>query len=219
MSTDSPIINKELRHYLDSLGFNESDILKENREETKKLGAISIMQTGAAQGSLLSIICKLSNFNHCLEIGTFTGYSSICIASSISNDSKLTVVDNNQDYINIAEKFWKRANLLEKIEIIKKDGMDALRDFKKEDRKFDFVYIDADKSNYINYYELSISMVKSGGLICLDNTLWKGRVYGNEIKDKSTKIIQDLNSNLKNDKRIIHSLLTIYDGMTLCYVK
>ena len=88
-----------------------------------------------------------------------------------------------------------------------------------EDRKFDFVYIDADKSNYINYYELSISMVKSGGLICLDNTLWKGRVYDNEIKDKSTKIIQDLNSNLKNDKRIIHSLLTIYDGMTLCYVK
>ena len=102
MSVESPIISDDLREYVDSVGYAESNILKENRKETKKLGAISIMQIGAAQGALLSILCKISKFKNCLEVGVFTGYSSLCIGSSISDDSKLTCIDNNKEYLNVA---------------------------------------------------------------------------------------------------------------------
>jgi len=100
MSLDSPIHPKELKNYIDNIGYKESSILKENREETKKLGDVSIMQIGAAQGAFLSIICKLANFRSCLEVGVFTGYSSVCIGSSISKESKLTVIDNNEEYFD-----------------------------------------------------------------------------------------------------------------------
>ena len=102
MSAESPILSQELREYINYVGYSESDLLKKNREETKKFGALSIMQIGAAQGALLSILCKLSRFKNCLEIGVFTGYSSLCIGTSIPNKSKLTCIDNNKEYINIA---------------------------------------------------------------------------------------------------------------------
>ena len=115
MSADSPIINKELREYVDILGYSESELLKKNREETKKLGPISIMQVGAAQGALLSILCKCGKFKNCLEVGVFTGYSSLCISSAIENNSRLTVIDNNNEYLDIAKKYWKLANVVGKI--------------------------------------------------------------------------------------------------------
>ena len=98
MSADSPIMKKELREYVDSLGYSESELLRKNREETKKLGSISIMQVGAAQGAFLSILCKCGKFKNCLELGVFTGYSSLCISSAIESDSKLTVIVNNNEY-------------------------------------------------------------------------------------------------------------------------
>ena len=105
MSADSPIIKKELREYVDILGYSESELLKKNREETKKLGPISIMQVGAAQGAFLSILCKCGKFKNCLEVGVFTGYSSLCISLAIENDSRLTVIDNNNEYLDIAKKY------------------------------------------------------------------------------------------------------------------
>ena len=220
MSVESPIISDDLREYVDSVGYAESNILKENRKETKKLGAISIMQIGAAQGALLSILCKISKFRNCLEVGVFTGYSSLCIGSSISNDSKLTCIDNNKEYLNVARKYWEKAKIEHKINLIEDNAIDALNMLSKNNlNSFDFAFIDADKSNYCLYYEKIIPLMQKGGVVCIDNTLWKGRVYDNSIKNNSTQSIRDINQLINSDKRVEHSLLTIYDGMTICYVK
>lgn len=220
MSKSSPIHSDNLRDYIDLVGYNESELLKKNREETKKLGDISIMQVGAAQGALLSILCKISNFKNCLEVGVFTGYSSICIGTSISNESKVTVIDNNDQYLKIAEKYWEIAEIKNKINLIKSDAMEALLSLRDQNvEKFDFAFIDADKSNYEKYYELIISMMQKGGVICIDNTLWKGRVFDHDIDNKSTQSIRNLNDKIKQDVRVEHSLLSIYDGMTICYIK
>ena len=220
MSVESPIISDDLREYVDSVGYAESNILKENRKETKKLGAISIMQVGAAQGALLSILCKISKFRNCLEVGVFTGYSSLCIGTSISDDSKLTCIDNNKEYLNVAKKYWEKAKIEHKINLIEDNAIDALSMLSKKDlNNFDFAFIDADKSNYCSYYEKIIPLMQKGGVVCIDNTLWKGRVYDNSINNNSTQSIRDINQLINSDKRVEHSLLTIYDGMTICYVK
>ena len=220
MSVESPIISDDLREYVDSVGYAESNILKENRRETKKLGAISIMQIGAAQGALLSILCKISKFKNCLEVGVFTGYSSLCIGSSISDDSKLTCIDNNKEYLNVAKKYWQKAKIEHKINLIEDNAIDALSMLSRKDvNNFDFAFIDADKSNYCSYYEKIIPLMQKGGVVCIDNTLWKGRVYDNSINNNSTQSIRDINLLINSDKRVEHSLLTIYDGMTICYVK
>ncbi len=220
MSADSPIIKKELREYVDILGYSESELLKKNREETKKLGPISIMQVGAAQGAFLSILCKCGKFKNCLEVGVFTGYSSLCISSAIEDDSRLTVIDNNNEYLDIAKKYWKLANVVEKINVIKKDALEALSELKSNSNKqFDFAFIDADKANYVKYYDLILPLMSRGGILCIDNTLWKGRVYDLDNQTDSTQAIRLLNQKIKNDKRVEHSILTIYDGMTICYIK
>lgn len=219
MSSDTPILHDNLKKYIDSVGYNESDILMKNREETKELGSISIMQVGAAQGAFLSILCKVSKFQNCLEVGVFTGYSSLCIGTAIGDNAQLTVIDNNEEYLSIAQKYWSLAKIDKKINLINNDAIDALHDLKSGfQEKYDFAFIDADKSNYNEYYELIITMMRSGGIICIDNTLWKGRVYDLD-NSKSTQSIRDLNLRIKKDKRVEHSLLTIYDGMTMCYVK
>ena len=220
MSADSPIIKKELREYVDILGYSESELLKKNREETKKLGPISIMQVGAAQGAFLSILCKCGKFKNCLEVGVFTGYSSLCISSAIEDDSRLTVIDNNNEYLDIAEKYWKLANVVEKINVIKKDALEALSELKSNpDKQFDFAFIDADKANYVKYYDFILPLMSRGGILCIDNTLWKGRVSDLDNQTDSTQAIRLLNQKIKNDKRVEHSILTIYDGMTICYIK
>ena len=220
MSLESPIHPRELKNYIDILGYKESSILRENRDETKKLGDVSIMQIGAAQGALLSILCKIANFKSCLEIGVFTGYSSICIGSSISEESKLTVIDNNEEYLNIAQKYWDKAGISKKINVIENNALSGLDELSKiKDLNFDFAFIDADKGNYSKYYEKVISMMLPGGVICIDNTLWKGRVYDKKIVNQSTQSIRDVNDLIMRDKRVEHSLLTIYDGMTICYIK
>ena len=220
MSADSPIIKKELREYVDILGYSESELLKKNREETKKLGPISIMQVGAAQGAFLSILCKCGKFKNCLEVGVFTGYSSLCISLAIEDDSRLTVIDNNNEYLDIAKKYWKLANVIEKVNVIKKDALEALSELKSNpDKQFDFAFIDADKANYVKYYDLILPLISRGGILCIDNTLWKGRACDPDNQTDSTRAIRSLNEKIKNDKRVEHSILTIYDGMTICYIK
>lgn len=220
MSAESPILSQELREYINYIGYSESDLLKKNREETKKFGALSIMQIGAAQGALLSILCKLSRFKNCLEIGVFTGYSSLCIGTSIPNKSKLTCIDNNEEYINIASRYWEEAKIQHKIRLVADNAIDALDGLiEAGNEKFDFAFIDADKANYVLYYEKVMQIMEQGGVIVIDNTLWKGKVFDKNIADRSTESIRKINALIKHDKRVEHSLLTIYDGMTICYVK
>lgn len=209
-----------LRNYIDSVGYTESDLLLKLREETKKFGQLAIMQVGASQGVLLKILCKLGKFKRCLEIGVFTGYSSICVASSLPDDGKLYALDNSDEYTQIAKKYWKLAKLEKKIELIIGDACDTLDSFVKSKKNtFDFIFIDADKSNYIKYYENALVLLKQGGLIAIDNTIWKGKILDENDKSRSTEAIRELNKLIKNDDRVEHCILTIYDGMTLCIKK
>ena len=218
---DTQLDPNKLRSYLDLVGYKESAVLKELRDETAKLGDISIMQIGAAQGALIQMICSIGQFTKCIEIGVFTGYSSICIAEGMPKNGKLFALDKSREFTHIAEKYWNKSKLNNKIDLVLGDAIDTLDGFISNNlgNTFDLVFIDADKNNYLNYYEKSLKLVRSGGMIIIDNTIWKGKVLDKDDNSSSTKSIKSLNDFISNDARVDHCLISIYDGMTLCMKK
>ena len=218
---DTQLDPNKLRSYIDLVGYKESPILKELRDETSGLGDISIMQIGAAQGALIKMICTLGGFTKCIEIGVFTGYSSICIAEGMAENGKLFALDKSKEFIHIAEKYWDKLKLNNKIELLLGNAKDTLDNFISSnlENTFDFVFIDADKSNYLDYYEKSLKLIRSGGIIIIDNTIWKGKVLDENDNSSSTKSIKLLNNFIAKDERVDHCLISIYDGMTLCIKK
>ena len=218
---DTQLDPNKLRSYLDLVGYKESAILRELRDETAKLGDISIMQIGAAQGALIQMICSIGQFTKCIEIGVFTGYSSICIAEGMSKNGKLFALDKSREFTSIAEKYWNKSKLNNKIDLVLGDAIDTLDGFISNnlENTFDLVFIDADKSNYLDYYEKSLKLIRSGGIIIIDNTIWKGKVLNTNDNSSSTKSIKSLNDFISKDIRVDHCLISIYDGMTLCMKK
>ena len=218
---DTQLDPNKLRSYLDLVGYKESAILRELRDETAKLGDISIMQIGAAQGALIQMICSIGQFTKCIEIGVFTGYSSICIAEGMAKNGKLFALDKSKEFTHIAEKYWDKLKLNNKIELLLGNAKDTLDNFISSnlENTFDFVFIDADKSNYLDYYEKSLKLIRSGGIIIIDNTIWKGKVLDENDNSSSTKSIKLLNNFIAKDERVDHCLISIYDGMTLCIKK
>ena len=182
--------------------------------ETKKLGNVSKMQISAGQGKFIEIIVKMIKPKNCLEIGRFTGLSSMCIARGLPKGGKLYAVDNSREFIDIAEKYWKIDKVKKNIISIIADGKDTMKNFLNKKIFFDFIFIDADKNNYLNYYKLSIKLLNKGGVLIFDNMLWGGNVTKN-TKDKTTKTIHDLNKFILQDKRIDFSLLPIADGVSI----
>ena len=144
--------SKELRDYVDLVGYEKDQTLTDLREVTRSLGDASIMQIGSSQGKLIEIICRLGNFSKCIEIGVFTGYSSICIAKGMADHGKLYAIDPSEQYTKIACEFWKKAGVDNKIELMLSEGNEVLDDFINRGQKgeYDFVFIDADKANYID---------------------------------------------------------------------
>ena len=218
---DTQLDPNKLRSYLDLVGYKESAILRELRDETAKLGDISIMQIGAAQGALIQMICSIGQFTKCIEIGVFTGYSSICIAEGMSKNGKLFALDKSKEFTSIAEKYWNKSKLNNKIDLVLGDAIDTLDGFISNnlENTFDLVFIDADKNNYLDYYEKSLKLIRSGGIIIIDNTIWKGKVLNTNDNSSSTKSIKSLNDFISKDIRVDHCLISIYDGMTLCMKK
>jgi len=218
---DTQLDPNKLRSYIDLVGYKESPILKELRDETSGLGDISIMQIGAAQGALIKMICMLGGFTKCIEIGVFTGYSSICIAEGMAKNGKLFALDKSKEFTHIAEKYWDKLKLNNKIELLLGNAKDTLDNFISSnlENTFDFVFIDADKSNYLDYYEKSLKLIRSGGIIIIDNTIWKGKVLDENDNSSSAKSIKLLNNFIAKDERVEHCLISIYDGMTLCTKK
>ena len=210
-----------LKSYINSVGYKKDNILNELREKTKNLGDIAIMQIGTVQGALIEMLCKLGKFKKCIEIGVFTGYSSICIAKGLEGDGKLYALDTSSEFTSIAQEYWDKAGVKDKIELILGEGNVTLDKFlnTKHEGTFDFIFIDADKNNYIDYYEKSIKLIKQGGMIAIDNTIWKGKVLSDQDKTKSTQSIKKLNDIIAKDNRVQHCLITMYDGMTLCIKK
>ena len=213
MSTQTKI-NEALVQYLQSVGYREDKIITELENETLKLGSVSQMQIAKEQGQFLEMITKISNAKNCLEIGRFTGMSTLFLARGIPESGKIVTVDNSDEFLSLAKKYWELDNMSSKIESIIGDGVEVMQSMIDRQQSYDLIFIDADKKNYPNYYELSLSLLVSNGIIIIDNMLWHGDVADDTKQDSQTKTIRDLNLKIQNDTRVEFSLLPLSDGLS-----
>lgn len=213
MSTQTEI-NEALVQYLQSVGYREDKIITELENETLKLGSVSQMQIAKEQGQFLEMITKISNAKNCLEIGRFTGMSTLFLARGIPESGKIVTVDNSDEFLSLAKKYWELDNMSSKIESIIGDGVEVMQSMIDRQQSYDLIFIDADKNNYPNYYELSLSLVPSNGIIIIDNMLWHGDVADTKKTDSQTNTIRDLNLKINQDDRVEFSLLPLSDGLS-----
>ena len=206
-------IDQKLDDYVCAHTENETEVLNELNRKTHLTVLRSRMLSGHFQGRLLSMISHMIQPERILEIGTYTGYSAICLAEGLTENGKLTTIDINEELEDITREFIQKANLDNKIEYIIGDAMQIVPQL---DEQFDLVFIDADKKNYCNYYHLVFDKVKPGGYILADNVLWSGKVVEDyEALDSETKIIMDYNKMVHEDPRVQEILLPIRDGLML----
>ena len=207
-------IDESLVKYLQNVGYRKDKIIDDLADETSKLGSVSQMQIAKEQGQFLEIITKLSKAKSCLEVGRFTGMSTLFIARGLSAEGKITTIDNSDEFLSLAKKYWDLDNMSSKIESIIGDGVEIMQSMIDRQHSYDFIFIDADKNNYPNYYELSLSLVPSNGIIIIDNMLWHGDVADEKKNDSQTNTIRDLNTKIQNDSRVDFSLLPLSDGLS-----
>ena len=189
----------------------EDQILKELDRETHLKFLSPRMLSGHLQGNLLTLLATLTNAKCILEIGTFTGYSAICLARALPESGKLITIDANPEIESIAKKYFEKSGVKNRVSLIIGN---ALQIIPKLEEKFDLVFIDADKRNYSNYYDLTIDLVPSGGLIIADNVLWSGKILMSKDKmDTDTLAIDEFNQKISSDKRISKLLLPVRDGI------
>ena len=209
-------ITEKLEKYINNFSLKLNPIQQEIIEYNNTLGDVKRMQVATSQCHFLHLIIKTSNIKNVLEIGTFTGLSALSIALALPDDGKLTALDKNEGTNKIALDFFKKAHQDQKIKTIVKPALYSLEELKNQ--KFDMVFIDADKMNYKEYYERSLSLLNKGGLIIVDNVLWHGEVADEDNLDKFTVNIRDFNTYVANDKRIEQIIVPLGDGMTVCRV-
>ena len=190
----------------------QKDILTYN----KTLGDIQRMQISEVQGHFLQLIIKINNVKNCLEIGTFTGFSALTMALALPNGGKVTTLDHDEKIVHVAKDFFKKGKLDNKIETVISPALETLKKFSQERRKFDLIFIDADKGNYKNYYELCLNLINKKALIIFDNVLWHGDVFKKNVTDKQTNIMREFNKYIKDDNRVEKIILPIGDGLTIC---
>ena len=213
MSTQTEI-NKNLVQYLQKVGYRDDKIINDLAHETSKLGSVSQMQIAKEQGQFLEIITKISNANSCLEIGRFTGMSTLFIARGLSEKGKIITIDNSDEFLSLAKKYWDLDNVSAKIESIIGDGVEVMQSMIDRQHSFDLIFIDADKNNYYNYYELSLNLIPSNGIIIIDNMLWHGDVANENKNDSQTNTLRNLNLKIQKDNRVEFSLLPLSDGLS-----
>mgnify|MGYP001552428104 CR=1 FL=1 len=208
-------LDDRLYDYLLQVGVRESDLLKELRAETAKRSNGG-MQIGSDQGAFMHLLIGVIGAKRALEIGTFTGYSSLCVASALPADGKLICCDVSEEYTSIARNYWRRAGLESKIELRLGPAVATLDQMiEAKVPEFDFVFIDADKTNYGNYYERALNLVRIGGLIAIDNVLWGGAVVDPADNDEDTVAIRAVNEKIRTDERVTLSMIPLGDGLTL----
>ncbi len=213
MSTQTEI-NEALVKYLQSVGYREDKTITELENETLKLGGVSQMQIAKEQGQFLEIIAKISKANKCLEIGRFTGMSTLFLARGLSESGKVVTIDNSDEFLPLAKKYWELDNMTSKIESIIGEGVEVMQSMIDRQHTYDLIFIDADKNNYLNYYELSLNLLVPNGIIIIDNVLWHGDVADEAKQDSQTNTIRDLNLKIQNDTRVEFSLLPLSDGLS-----
>jgi len=209
-------INSELEKYIEDLSYNLHPIQQEIIKYNYSLGDIKRMQISVSQCHFLHLIIKVSKIKSVLEIGTFTGLSTLSIALALPDNGNLIALDKNETTNNVAMDFFKKANQEKKIKTIIKPALDSLNELKKNNKIFDMVFIDADKENYKNYYDDSLDLINKDGLIIVDNVLWHGEVVDKTKNDKLTNAIRDFNFYVKNDKKTEQIILPLGDGFMVC---
>ncbi|CAI8939704.1 O-methyltransferase MdmC [Pseudomonas sp. IT-P74] len=210
-------LDDDLYQYLLDVSLRETPLLKRLRDETQAL-PMARWQVAPEQGQFLALLVKLTGARRLLEVGTFTGYSALCMAAALPADGSLICCDIPGDYNAIARRYWQEAGLAGRIDLRLAPALETLAELERQGQggQYDLVFIDADKANYPAYLEHALQLLRVGGLAVFDNTLWSGRVLEASPESADTRAIQALNRALKDDARVDLSLLPIGDGLTLC---
>lgn len=216
MSLKFLTLDSKLYGYLLNQSLREPSVLAQLRQETAQ-HPMAQMQVAPEEGQFLAFLVELIHAKKVLEIGVFTGYSSLAIALALPPGGRIVACDVNEAYTAIAKKYWRLAGVADRIELRIAPAADTLAQLldNGEADSFDFAFIDADKSSYNTYYEMGLRLVRPGGLIAIDNVLWSGKVADPECLDTRTKHLRDLNQKIHRDERVFISLLPIADGLTL----
>ena len=207
-------LNPELYAYMLDISLREHPVLNALRAYTASM-PLAIMQVSPEQAQFMQLLIRLSRAKNILEIGTFTGYSALAMALALPDDGRLITCDINKEWTHIALEFWKKAHQEKKIELRLAPALDTMQQLLDDGYRasFDFIFIDADKTNYLNYYELGMQLINPYGLIVIDNIFWEGKVIDPQDNRPQTREIRKLNKMLKHDDRINLSLLAIADGV------
>lgn len=217
MATQTMGMSDALHRYLLSVTLREMPVMTELRAETAKLRDREC-QMPPEQAQLMDLLVKLVGAKRAIEVGVFTGYSALTVATALPEDGRLLACDINEEWTNIARRYWEKAGVAHKIDLRLAPARDTLGGLLADPANydsFDFAFIDADKPSYPHYYEACLRLVRPGGLITLDNTLWNGELINDKRQDESTRVIRKLNQDLYEDTRIDLSLVPIGDGLTV----
>ena len=209
-------INERLEKYISDHTNDLHPVQKELLKYNDTLGQTKKMQISISQAYFFQFFIRTNNIKNILEVGTFTGYSALSMGLVLPKDGKITCLDINKDTSEVANNFFKKAKLDNKIKINLAPAIDSLIKLKNTKEKFDMIFIDADKENYKNYYNLSLELIKNSGFIIIDNVLWKGEVADPKKNDQYTNVIREFNSFIKKDDRIEKTILPLGDGITIC---
>lgn len=216
MSNKTIGLSDELAAYVVRVGAREPEVLVRLREETAALPQHG-MQISPEEGAFLAMLAELTGARRCIEVGTFTGYSSTAVALALPEDGHLVCCDVSEEWTSVARRYWEDAGVAAKIDLRIAPAADTLDRLLAdgEESTYDFAFVDADKSGYDGYYERLLRLVRPGGLIAIDNTLWAGHVLDEDSDDEDTRAIQALNAKLADDERVSLCLLPVADGVTL----
>ncbi|MEN9521230.1 MAG: hypothetical protein RLZZ381_3818 [Cyanobacteriota bacterium] len=216
MGKESFGLDNRLYEYLLSVSLRENEVLAKLRQETSQHTA-SIMQIAPDQGQFMALLVKLLGAKKTLDIGVFTGYSSLVVALALPESGRVIACDRDPQSTEIARRYWELAGVSHKIDLRLAPALDTLDRLiaDGEAGSFDFAFIDADKSNYSNYYERALTLLRPGAIVAIDNVLWSGSVSDPDDTDKRTVAIREFNQKLHQDNRVEISLLAIADGLTL----
>ena len=215
MSRYSPFDERTYKYLLDT-SIREPEVARRLREETQQMQNAQ-MQIGPDQGQFMQLLVQLVRARKTLEVGVFTGYSALWVALGLPDEGRIVACDISEEYTAVGRRYWKEAGVDKKIDLRLGPALETLDSLLEADQAgtFDFAFIDADKTNYQNYYERALKLLRAGGLIAIDNTLWSGKVADDKVDDADTVAIRQLNKKLHRDERVTLSMLTVGDGLTL----
>ncbi|MEX1019156.1 MAG: class I SAM-dependent methyltransferase [Litorilinea sp.] len=217
MSSSTITLTDPLRDYMLSVSLREPDVLAQLRQETQDMEAAE-MQLSPEQGQFMALLVQAIGARRCLEVGTFTGYSSLVVALALPEGGELVACDVSEEWTSVARRYWEKAGVAHKIDLRIGPATDTLAHMVEDADAlgtFDFAFIDADKENYAAYVDYALQLLRPGGLIAIDNVLWGGRLLDENATDSSTEAIRALNKSLHQDERVDVSLVPIGDGVYL----